>query len=522
VRRVCVWVVAITATAWTEASPLAQEAREAQEARAPLEAGELRLLPEASTTRHSLRLGGRRIAYAASAGPLPLRDRQGEIIAQIFHVAYTLDPPDEDRPITFVFNGGPGAASAFLHLGGLGPRVVAFSRAGGYLPPPGRLIDNSSTWLAFTDLFFVDPVGSGYSRAALSREKTEERFFGVRADAEAMAAFIRLYLTRSDRLLSPVFLVGESYGGFRAAVLLETLQEDAGVAPSGAVLLSPVLDFALIRGQDHALLPPALLLPSLAATHLERQDAVGQGEMASRLREVERFALGDYLQGLAMGWEKLPPAVEDALADLTGLAPRIVRRSAGRISASRFAKEYERASGRILSLYDAAIDGPVPDPASPGQSPDPILDPAVPVWTSAFVSYVREHLGYETDLAYRLLHREASRAWDYDTGSNQGYANAIEPLQAARAVNPALQILIAHGYTDLVTPYFASRYLLGQLPPLEGAAPITERVYPGGHMMYMRAASRRALAEDARLLYGRALRAAGESHAAPERTLPAQ
>lgn len=505
--RACIWMVA----AVVACGPVAAGAQEASDAKPAPDTGELRLLPEPSTTRHGLRLDERTIEYEATAGTLPLRDRKGEITAQIFHVDYIVDLPAEDRPITYVFNGGPGAASAFLHLGGLGPRVVAFSEAGGYLPPPARLADNPNTWLAFTDLVFVDPVGTGYSRAVEPGDEAADRFFGVRQDASAMAAFIRLHLARSGRSLSPVFLVGESYGGFRAALLLRTLQEEAGIAPSGAVLVSPVLDFALIRGWDHTLLPPALLLPSLAAVHLERQGVASPEDLAARLREVERFALDDYLVGLAMGWDELPAAVEDDLARFTGLAPEIVERSGGRISVSRFIKEYERASGRVLSRYDATIGRPDPDPASPSaQGPDPILDPAVPVWTSAFVDYVREQLGYETDLPYRLLHPEAGREWDYGRSSrHQGYASALDPLQTARSLDPSLEILIAHGYTDLVTPYFASRFVLDQLPPLEGAAPIIDRVYPGGHMMYMRPASRRALADDARTLYERASTAAG-------------
>jgi carboxypeptidase C (cathepsin A) len=501
------WVVAAVAYG-AAATGVAQEAPEAKQP----EGGVLRLLPEPVTTNHALSLDGRTIEYKATAGTLPLRDGRGEMTAAIFHVDYTLEPADEDRPITFVFNGGPGAASAFLHLGGLGPRVVAFSEAGGYLPPPARLVDNPDTWLAFTDLVFVDPVGTGYSRAAEPGDKAAERFFGVRQDASAISAFIRLHLARSRRSLSPAFLVGESYGGFRAALLLRTLQEEGGIAPSGAVLVSPVLDFALIRGEDSALLPPALLLPSLAATHLERKGAASPEDLAAGLREVERFALDDYLVGLAAGWGELPAAVEERLVRFTGLAPEVVARSAGRISASRFIKEYERANGRVLSRYDATIGRPDPDPASPShRGPDPILDPAVPVWTSTFVEYVREQLDYETDLSYRVLHSEASREWDYGGASEgQGYASALEPLQEARSLDPSLEILIAHGYTDLVTPYLASRFALDQLPPLEGAAPITERVYPGGHMMYMRATSRRALADDARALYERALTEAGK------------
>jgi carboxypeptidase C (cathepsin A) len=466
----------------------------------------LRLLPPPSVTRHALRLGdGRSLEYVATAGTLPLRDGNGETTAEIFHVAYALEPIRPERPVTFVFNGGPGAASAFLHLGGLGPRMVAFGAEGGFLPPPARLLDNPDTWLDFTDLVFVDPVGTGYSRAAGEGEESERRFFGVRQDASSMAAFIRLWLARGGRALSPVFLAGESYGGFRAAVLAQALPEESGIAPSGLVLISPALEFSLLRGEEYDLLPPAVTLPSLAAVHLERQGlAAGTEAFAARLAEVERFALGDYLVALAAGSDGLTPALGEALARFTGLPAEVVARARGRVSVARFVKEYDRAAGRVLSRYEGALGGPDPDPSSPEpRGPDPVLDRAVPAWTQAFVGYVRGELRYETDVTYRLLSQDVNGKWDYGTGpSRQGYAGALDELQAGRVLNPALEVLVAHGYTDLVTPYLASRYLFGQLPPLAGAAPVTLRTYPGGHMMYTRPESRRALAADARALYG--------------------
>jgi carboxypeptidase C (cathepsin A) len=252
-------------------------------------------------------------------------------------------------------------------------------------------------------------------------------------------------------------------------------------------------------------------LPSMAAVHLERQGA-DLADLGPRLEEVERFALSDYLVSLAAGPGDLAPDVVATLARVTGLPTELVRRSYGRISVSRFIKEYDRASRRVLSRYDGTISGPDPDPASPNPGgPDPVLDRAVPVWTSAFVGYAREELGFETDVTYRLLNPELAGNWDYGTTpSRQGYAGALDELQAARTLSPSLQVLIAHGYADLVTPYFASRYLVDQLPPLAGAAPIELEVYPGGHMMYTRPSSRRALTEDARLLYRRALASAPE------------
>jgi carboxypeptidase C (cathepsin A) len=398
----------------------------------------------------------------------------------------------------------------------MGPRLVAFSEAGAPLPPPARLVDNPDTWLDFSDLVFIDPVGTGYSRPAEEGEEADRRFLGVRQDASAMAAFIRLYLVRTGRMLSPVFLAGESYGGFRAVALTRVLPEEAGVAPSGAVLISPALELSLLDEEDYNLLPWATALPSMAATHLERQ-GVPEGELAARLAEVERWALSDYLVALAAGPTGMAPAIEAALVDATGLSAELVAQGRGRISLGRFAREYDRAGARVLSRYDGTIDGPDPDPASPrAGGPDPLLERAAPTWTSAFVGYVREELGYRTDITYRLLNRDIAGRWDYGTTPNrQGHAGVLDDLQAGRTLNPALQVLVATGFADLVTPYLATRYLLGQLPPLAGAAPVTFRTYRGGHMMYMRAGSRRALAEDSRALYRRALAAAAENAGPP-------
>jgi carboxypeptidase C (cathepsin A) len=468
--------------------------------------GILGLLPAPSVTTHTLRSGQGPLEYRATAGTLPLRDGKGERTAEIFHVSFTAEPESPGRPITFLFNGGPGAASAFLLLGGIGPRMVAFTGGGGFLPPPSRLDDNPDTWLRFTDLVFVDPVGTGYSRSASDDEETRKRFFGVQQDAAAMAAFIRLYLARAGRTLSPVFLAGESYGGFRAAILSRSLQQESGIAVNGAVLISPVLEFALLDDEEFSPMPWAVALPSLAAVNLGRR-AADPDHLPERLHEIERWALTDYVVALAAGPGRISDDVIGRLADLTGLPPELVRRSNGRISVSRFIKEFDRAEGKVLSRYDGMIAGPDPDPASStARGPDPVLSRAVPAWTTAFVDYVRRELGYTTDVSYRLLDADLADKWEYGgTPTHQGYAGALDDLQAARAVVPSLAVLIAHGRTDLVTPYFMSRYLVDQLPVLAGAAPIRLEVYPGGHMMYMVPDSRRSLARDAGELYARAL-----------------
>lgn len=462
--------------------------------------GILSLLPPTATSAHTITLAGKPVRYQATAGTLPLRDGSGTTTAAMFYTAYTADPASHERPVTFVFNGGPGAASAYLNLGGLGPRILSLAGDGTIPSPPARLADNPDSWLSFTDLVFVDPVGTGYSRAA--DPKDEEHFWGVKQDESAMAAFIRLYLERAGRMSSPVFLAGESYGGFRAALLARTLQQESGIGPSGVILISPALEFSFLYGDDDAaILPTALTLPSLAAARMERAGLSG-ADLARRLADVEHFATSDYLADLAAGRGAVPDRAVEQVADATGLSPDLVRRNFARISASVFIKEAGRATGTVLSRYDATVPGPDPDPASnAARGPDPVLDRTVPLWTSAMVDSLHTELGYATDVSYRLLNREISGRWDYgSTAQNQGYAGVMDDLQRARVLNPRLGVLVANGRTDLVTPYLLSRYLVAQQPVLAGAQPIVIRVYEGGHMLYTRPASRRALARDAEAL----------------------
>jgi carboxypeptidase C (cathepsin A) len=455
-----------------------------------------RLFPPDAVSQHVLAQGDKRLGYTATAGTLALLGSKGEVSAHIFSVAYTQDEKTADRPVTFVFNGGPGAASAFLHLGTMGPRAINFSANGAAVLQPVALADNPDAWLDFTDLVFVDPVATGYSRSAAGTEEADKSFFGVEKDADAMADFVRLYLTHAGRTLAPVFLVGESYGGFRVALLAQRLV-GSGTAVRGVVMISPALEFSLLRNSAYALLPLALVLPSIAATHLERRD--GAEASLDILPEVERFARSGYLVHLATGLRN-DAEIDRTLARYTGLTPEVIRKQLSRVSTRTFTREYEKSGERVLSRYDATVSAPVPRRSEIHF--DPILDGAVAVLTPAFTQYARAELGYRTDLDYRLLNREVSGRWDYGTSATrQGFAGALDELQVARTHNPALGVFIAHGYTDLVTPYGVSQYLIDQLAPLETARPVELKVYRGGHMMYLRPASRRALAQDARAFY---------------------
>ena len=421
----------------------------------------------------------------------------------MFYVAYDMKPAGDGsglRPITFVFNGGPGAASAYLQLGALGPRILRTGEDGQFLPPPQMIQDNPDTWLPMTDLVFVDPVGTGYSRPAPGQK--EDRFWGVKQDAAAMGAFIRRYLDETGRRGAPVYLVGESYGGFRAALLARTLQEDDGIAPSGIFLISPALDFSFVYGDD--LLQWALTLPSMAAANLERQGLHGT-KLKAELAKVEHYALTDYLTDLAAGLTEGGARASETVAGLTGLPLELVQRRYARIPPEVFAREFDRTAGRVSSLYDVGITAPDIAPESALlRSPDPVLDRSIPAVTSAFVQYVREELNYRTPMSYKLLNTDVTKAWDYGTSATrQGYADAVDDLQKARALDPSMRILIANGLSDLVTPYSVTRYIVQHLPSLPGAAPIEIKTYEGGHMMYLRPDSRHALKEDAAQIFGR-------------------
>ena len=452
--------------------------------------------PEDSTSQHTIGQGADRLGYSATAGTLPLTNDKGEAAAKIFYVAYATG--EAGRPVSFVFNGGPGAASAFLHLGALGPKVLNFTANGAAPVQPVALSENPDHWLGFTDLVFVDPVGTGFSRAVGAGAEAAKPYYGVNQDADAMTDFVRLYLTRTGRELAPVYLVGESYGGFRAALIARRLLE-GGVGVKGAILVSPALEFSMIRDDEYALLPLALQLPSVAASHLEA--TAGHDAPLDPVAEAETFAVSEYLLHLVRGLS-VDEAIKAKLARLTGLDPERVVGHHGRVGRWLFRREFVRREHRSPSVYDGSISAPVPRPADDADF-DPILDGAVAVLTPLMVQYAREELGFKTDLPYKLLNRDVSKAWEY--GSNrQGYAGSLDDLQKARTLNPGLKVFIAHGYTDLATPYAVSRFLIGQLPPIESARAVEMRVYRGGHMMYLRPASRRDLTADVRAVYGEA------------------
>jgi carboxypeptidase C (cathepsin A) len=461
--------------------------------------------PPTVTTTHRLDLATGTLAYTARAGVLPIQPDPEKPAAEMFYVAYTEDDAAADgRPVTFLFNGGPGAASVYLHLGGIGPRRLAVNPDGSWPPPPVDLVDNPLTWLAFTDLVFIDPVGTGYSRvpAAAGDEDEEEKedarrggdrdYWGVGRDLDSLGAFMRLWLTRNGRWLSPKVIAGESYGGFRVAALAETLPDDFDIAPNGLILISPLMEYAMLDRNDFNLLPWALTVPSLAATaaHHGRgalADEVARGDLAAALAPVERFAVADMLVGLA---GEGSDAFHAELAALIGLPAELVARRRGRVPVELFAKRLLREQERLVGRYDGTLSGPDPHPESDDyEGGDPSFELLTTAYAPAILAYLRDGLGYRTDATYELLNREVGREWDFEQ-RRQGFAGFSASLRAGLILNPGLEVLIAHGYHDLITPYFASHYLVTQM---DLPATARERVqladFHGGHMFYLHAAS---------------------------------
>ncbi|WP_088893061.1 S10 family peptidase [Leptolyngbya ohadii] len=498
-----------------------------------------------SVTEHTLSLPDRQIPYTASAGWLTLFDKD-KPIADLFHVAYLVKEGAEDpanRPLTFVFNGGPGAASAYLHMGALGPKRILFGENGTLPKPPVRLGDNLESWLPFTDLVFIDPVGTGFSRASqgngaadkasssdaesksddkgaakdseASKEK-EAEFWEVERDLKALGEFIQRFLSKHKRWLSPVFIAGESYGGFRVAKLARILQQEFGVGLSGAILISPALEFNLLLGlTDYDLTSWITLLPSYAASaaHHDRAQWAGQrGDMQAHLSAAEQFARRTYLSLLVLG-DAMPleerQAAYEQMAKLIGLPTDLVTQKAGRLGIEVFSRELLRDRQRIVGLYDASIVAidPFPDRTN-FEGTDPTLDGLDRLFTGAINSHLRDTLGVETDLVYNLLSYEVFKAWKFDMNGQlkQGFIGSIDDLRIGMTLNPYMQVYVTHGLFDLVTPYFASNHLadLMKLDP-EVRPNLTLKHYEGGHMFYTWERSRKSWYAEMQAFYQKAI-----------------
>lgn len=451
------------------------------------------------STRHVLAAGRRKLRYTATTGRIVLRQ---EVVtdgrfdghqpkAEVFLTAYTLDDADAaKRPVTFAFNGGPGSSSVWLHLGLLGPRRVVSGDVGDLAPPPYGLVDNAETLLQHSDLVFIDPVSTGYSRPVTGEKPGE--YHGFTRDLESVGEVIRLWTSRNGRWMSPKFLAGESYGTTRAAGLAEHLQSRYGMYLNGLMLISTVLEFGTITFAEGNDLPYWLFLPSYAAiAHYHGINA--DRPLADVLAEAEEYAAGPYPRALAQG-ARLPAgdraAVVGTLARLTGLSEDYVDRVNLRIEHVRFFTELLRGRRQVVGRLDGRFTGWDPDAAREHFENDPSLTAIMGPYTAALNHYVRAELEYLNDLPYEIISLSVNGNWRYKEFENR-QVTVADKLAAAMRANRHLKVHVASGHYDGATPYFATEHTLARLEvPEELRANIETAYYPAGHMMYVHEPSR--------------------------------
>jgi carboxypeptidase C (cathepsin A) len=462
-----------------------------------------RRLPADSVTRHQIAVGGRTLAFTAKAGVLVLQDGQGRPEIEMAFVAYTLDGADRrTRPVAFAMNGGPGSASAWLHIGVMGPWRLSIEGAAARPSAPPDLVPNAETWLDATDLVFVDPAGTGFSRLLTTEADARSRIWSVDGDIESIATFVRRWLIQEDRLASPKLFVGESYAGLRGPKLAHALQTRHGVGLSALVLVSPILDYGWRAAANWQPLGLASLLPSMTATVREARGAVTR----EALDDVETYARTEFVTDLLRGRQDRAAVarIVERVAGFTGLDRALVARLGGRVDRGVFLRERTRADGVVGSAYDATVTGIDPYPDSfAGRFSDPFTTALSAPVTSAMLALYGERLNWKPQSRYLLLSTDVNRAWQWTRGRP---AEAMGDLAKALALDPDLEVLVAHGLADLVTPYFESRLLLDQLPPYATAERVRLVTYGGGHMFYSREASRAQFRRDAGALIERITR----------------
>jgi carboxypeptidase C (cathepsin A) len=453
-------------------------------------------LPGDARVSQSAKVGEQTLHYTVTVGKLPVLDEKGTITGEVVFTAYTM--PGKDRPVTFALNGGPGASSVYLNLGAIGPKRVNFGVEGANPSDPAVLHDNPGTWLGFTDLVFIDPVGTGYSRALVPQDKAVKLFYSTNSDIKYLSRIIYDWLVKNGRMESRKYLVGESYGGFRGPRITEYLQTQLGVAMNGVVLLSPYLDAAASDNGNVSPLPWMLTLPSIAAAHLEREHRLTAEAMAP----IIQYTRGDYAVTLMKG--RSDPAATDAMikkvTELTGLDPVFVQRSGGRLETQAYLREVYRAEGKLGSRYDSNVTAWDPFPYAPRQvGGDPILNGIIAPTTTAMVNFVTRTVGWKYDGRYNALSYDVNNAWHDDEDADKG---SVSQLREAVANDPNLRVLIAHGWDDLSCPFMASVLIVDQMPDMGDSARVQVKEYPGGHMFYTRPASQSAFLQDVKAMYG--------------------
>ncbi len=440
-----------------------------------------------TVTKNSVTIGGKKIDYTTNTGYLHLKNDTGKIIAKVFFTYYKKDGEDAaKRPVTFTFNGGPGSSSVWLHMGGLGPKRVLLNDEGVSVGPPYQYINNEYSWLDKTDLVFIDPVSTGYSRAAPG--ESPKQFHGYVEDISSMGSFIRHFLARYERWGSPKFLAGESYGTTRAAGLSKYLQDQYRIYLNGIFLISAVLNFGTndyYVGND---LPRALYIPSYTAAawyHKKLAPAL-QADLQKALKESEEFALGAYATSLLKGgW--LSNAEKETIAEkmsyYTGLSKEYILQSNLRVEESKFYKELRRKDGLTIGRLDARFTGRDIDDVGESNSFDPSFSNIDGPFTATMNDYFQKDLNFKEEAGYNIF--GDVRPWNYNNVQNQ-FLNVAESLRDAMAKNPALKVYVGFGYYDFATPYFTAKYDIEHmfLRP-EQRKNVHSYFYESGHMYYI-------------------------------------
>ena len=451
--------------------------------------------PADAHTTQVTHVAGKTIKYTVTVGTLPVRNDKGKKIAQVMYTAYTVR--GHDRPVTFAFNGGPGASSVYLNFGAIGPKKIHFGDAGDNPSDRPTLRDNPGTWLDFTDLVFIDPVGTGFSRSLESQKQTVKDFYSTDADIHYLSRVVYDWLIKNGRMTSRKYLVGESYGGFRGPRITEYLQTQLGVAMNGVVLVSPYLDPDSYRNRLVSPVPWMLTLPSITAAHLEREGKL----TAKAMQKVIDYTRGPYAHALMLG--NSDPAVRDRMikhvTEMTGLDPTFVRQSGGRLDTGAYLREVHRGQKKIGSVYDSNLTGWDPFPDSPRQmSNDPMLNAIIAPTTEAMVNFITRTVGWKYNGRYNALSYKVNRLWHEDKDAHTG---SVKQLREMVANDAKMHVLIAHGWNDLSCPFMGSILVVDQMPVMGGRDRVKVREYPGGHMFYTRPGSQKSFRKDVMALF---------------------
>jgi carboxypeptidase C (cathepsin A) len=448
-------------------------------------------LPMTKSINRSAVIAGKQLDYQVTVGSIALKEERGKVLGEVVYVAYTLADSASGRPVTFCFNGGPGAASAYLNIGGIGPQKVGLGGEDDYPSDPPVLRDNPDSWLDFTDLVFVDPIGTGYSRSRVDAEHTKKAFLTSHSDIEYLSRFVVEWLLRHERMASQKYLVGESYGGCRVPHMARYLQNTLGVGVSGVIMLSPALNTGMINNDVVSPTYSMACLPSMAAAYFERR---GKTPDESLMAPIERYVRTEYVTDFFAGPADRAATARLAskVADLTGLDAELVRRLDGRVDPATYLRESRYAEGRVSSVYDPSITTYDPFPA---QSTPNYDDPSFARWTALFASAMTDFLvnqvGWKVDARYYLDNLDLSRQFARDDGYSP-----VASLRKALAADPRMRAAVVNGWNDLACPYFMSKLVLAQLPSYGVGERVTLRVYPGGHMFYQRQESAVAFRRD--------------------------